>query len=172
MTEGRPPNRAGMLAAILAALALRRSGIVPHRPSAPQDRPARDGDPAGEGHETRDVNVRNTILVMAGLALAAAAVIGGMAFTMRAVAARQRADLPALTPQQTQTLVPPPPNLQANPYADLDKARAASRARLDGYAYLDPARSRARIPLDRAMQLAIGRSLDGEDRGDLHRAAP
>ena len=157
MTEGRPPNRIGMLPAILAALALRRSGFVPHR-SAP---PSKVEDRTGPGPETRDVNVRNTVLAMAGLALAAAAVIGGMAFTMHALAARQRAALPALTPQQTARLVPPPPNLQANPYVDLDKTRAESRARLDGYGYLDSAHSRARIPLDRAMQLTVGRSLDG-----------
>ncbi len=56
--------------------------------------------------------------------------------------------------------MPPPPNLQPNPYADLDRERAANRAALDGYGYLDPGRTRARIPLDRAMQLTVGRSLD------------
>ncbi len=57
--------------------------------------------------------------------------------------------------------MPPPPNLQPNPYVDLDRERAQARAALDGYGYLDPARTRARIPLDRAMQVVVGRSLDG-----------
>ncbi len=161
MTEGNRPNRAGMVAAVLAALALRRSGLVPHRQD---DRPARDGrhGEPGEGHETEDVDVRNTVIVMGGLALTALAVIGGMALFMTTFAARQRAALPALTPQQTRALVPPPPNLQANPYADLDRDRAANRAALAGYGYIDPERTRARIPLDRAMQLTVGRSLDAQ----------
>ena len=36
-----------------------------------------------------------------------------------------------------------------------------ARAALDGYGYLDPSRTRARIPIDRAMQVVVGRSLDG-----------
>ena len=160
MSAGGSSNRAGMLAAILAALALRGTGLVPHR-DAPQGGPTPQ---EGEGHETSDVNVLNTVFVMAGLALSAAAVVGGMAFFMSTVAARQKATLPALTPQQTKALVPPPPNLQPNPFADLDRDRAANRARLDGYGYVDAARTRARIPIDRAMPLAVGRPLDGEGR--------
>lgn len=160
--SGGSSNRAGIVAAILAALALRGTGLVRHRDDPAGGRPAPKGE--GEGHETRDVNVRNTVLVMAGLGLGAATVVGGMALLMHVFAAWQREALPALTPQQTQALVPPPPNLQANPYADLDRERAADRARLDGYGYLDAEHTRARIPIDRAMQLAVGRSLDGEGR--------
>ena len=163
MTEGDRPNRAGMVAAVLAALALRHSGLVPRREDTRPAGGRGQGDSPGEGHETEDVNVRNTVLVMGGLGLTAIAVISGMTLFMTTFAARQREALPALTPQQTKALVPPPPNLQPNPYADLDRERAANRAALDGYGYLDPERTRARIPLDRAMQLTVGRSLDAGD---------
>lgn len=153
--EGQRP--AGLVPAMLVALALKATGLVRRRAEA--GTPSRRPD--GPGHETSDVNVRNTVLVMGCLALSAAAVIGGMVLFIRVTESRQRAALPTLTPQQTTRLVPPPPNLQPDPYADLDRQRDAARAAIDGYGYLDPARTRARIPIDRAMTIAVGRSLDG-----------
>jgi hypothetical protein len=154
--SGNGPS--GLIPAILAGLTLRGSGILNGRPSRPPANTQRD--PNDPGHETRDVNVRNTALVMAGLGLTALAVIGTMIWLMHTVVASQRRTLPALTPQQTARLVPPPPNLQANPYADIDRERAATEARIAGYGYRDETRSRARIPIDRAMALTVGRSLE------------
>jgi hypothetical protein len=158
MSDGDRRIAPGLVPALLAALALRASGLVPRR--GDDGGKGKSSGGGGPGYETRDVNARNTVLVMAGLAGAAAAVIGGMVLLRNGVAAHQRAALPALTPQQTETLVPPRPNLQPQPYADLDRQRAAARAALEGYGYLDPGRTRAHIPIDRAMQLSIGRSLD------------
>lgn len=165
MSGDRSRPLAGLVPAILAALALRGSHFVPHRAGAnggtglePDEA---KGQRSGPGHETRDVNVRNTVLVMGGLALTAACVVGGMVLLMTLVTRHQEAALPALTPQQTTRLVPPPPNLQPNPYADLDRQRDAAEKARDGYGYLDPSHSRAHIPIDRAMALAVGRSLDG-----------
>ena len=155
--SGQDLRPAGLVPALLAALALKASGLVPRRQEARE--PARGPD--GPGHETSDVNVRNTVLVMGGLALSAPAVVGSMVLFIRMTETRQRAALPTLTPQQTTRLVPPPPNLQPDPYADLDRQREGARAALSGYGYVDPARTRARIPIDRAMALAVGRSLDG-----------
>jgi len=148
----------GLIPAILAGLTLRGSGVLNGRPPRPPANTQRD--PNDPGHETRDVNVRNTALVMGGLALTALAVIGTMIWLMSTFAASQRRALPALTPQQTARLAPPPPNLQANPYADIDRERAATEARLAGYGYRDEAHSRARIPIGRAMDLTVGRSLE------------
>jgi hypothetical protein len=159
MSGGNRKLSPGLVPALLAALALRRTGLVPSAGEG-RGKAKSSGGGDGPGYETRDVNTRNTVLVMAGLAATAAAVIGGMVLLRDGVAAHQRAALPALTPQQTKTLVPPPPNLQPEPYADLDRQRAAARAALEGYGYLDPERTRAHIPIDRAMQLSIGRSLD------------
>ena len=154
--SGNGPS--GLIPAILAGLTLRGSGLLTGRPLRPAANTQRD--PNDPGHETRDVDVRNTALVMAGMALTALTVIGTMIWLMHTVTASQRRTLPALTPQQTARLVPPPPNLQANPYADIDRERAATEARIAGYAYRDEAHSRARIPIGRAMDLIVGRSLE------------
>ncbi|SDN48401.1 hypothetical protein SAMN05216360_108275 [Methylobacterium phyllostachyos] len=154
--SGNGPS--GLIPAILAGLTLRGSGFLNGRPPRPPANTQRD--PNEPGHETRDVNVRNTALVMGGLGLTALAVIGTMIWLMHTVAASQRRTLPALTPQQTARLVPPAPNLQANPYADIDRERAATEARIAGYGYRDAAQTRARIPIGRAMELTVGRSLE------------
>ncbi|MDP4005711.1 hypothetical protein [Methylobacterium sp. NEAU K] len=162
MSEGGAPGP-GLIPAILAGLTLRGTGLLNGRPA--RGAPANtQRDPDDPGHETRDVNVRNTALVMAGLALSALAVVGTMVWLMGAFSASQRRALPALTPQQTARLMPPAPNLQANPYADIDRARAEASARLSGYGYRDPDRTRARIPVGRAMELIVGRSLDAPER--------
>ncbi|MGU3466077.1 hypothetical protein ACLBXO_14595 [Methylobacterium sp. C33D] len=148
----------GLIPAILAGLTLRGTGLLNGRPSRPAANTQRD--PNDPGHETRDVNVRNTVMVMAGLAFTALAVVGTMVWLMSTFVASQRRSLPALTPQQTTRLAPPPPNLQADPYADLDRERAATAAHLSGYGYRDAARTRARIPIGRAMDLTVGRSLE------------
>jgi hypothetical protein len=160
MSGGDRKLTPGLVPALIAALALRRTGLVPRRNGDGPGKGQSPGGGGGPGYETRDVNTRNTVLVMAGLAATAAAVIGGMVLLRNGISAQQRAALPALTPQQTQRLLPPPPNLQPEPYVDLDRQRAAARAALEGYGYLDPGRTRAHIPIDRAMQLSIGRSLD------------
>ncbi|MGH1590755.1 hypothetical protein ACRBEV_23375 [Methylobacterium phyllosphaerae] len=161
MSAGGP---SGLIPAILAGLTLRGSGFLSGRPPRPAANTPRDPD--DPGHETRDVNVRNTALVMAALALTAVAVVGTMVWMMGTFAARQRRALPTLTPQQTTRLAPPPPNLQADPYADLDRQRAEAAAHLSGYGYRDEARTRARIPIGRAMDLIVGRSLDAAEPGD------
>lgn len=144
-----------LIPAILAALILRRSRALPgQRPAAT------DEAPAGPGYETSDVDAGRTALVMAALAVSALVAVASMVWLMAHVAAGQRRDRPAFTPQQTARLKPPPPNLQADPYADLARERAAEAARLDAYGYADAARQRAHIPIDRAMTLSVGRSLD------------
>lgn len=161
MSAGGP---SGLIPAILAGLTLRGSAFLTGRPPKPAANTPREPD--GPGHETRDVAVRNTALVMAGLALAALTVVGTMIWMMNSFAAQQRRALPALTPQQTTRLAPPPPHLQADPYADLDRQRAATEAHLAGYGYRDAARTRARIPIGRAMDLVVGRPLDAAGPGD------
>ncbi|MGU3537181.1 hypothetical protein [Methylobacterium sp. A54F] len=141
----------GLVPAILTGLGLRPTQAAEQPAPAPQE---------GTGHETSDVNVRNTALVMAGLGGTALLAVGLMIWLMSLVAGVQRRDLPPFTAQQTARIRPPPPNLQADPYADIARHDAATAQALDGYAYLDADRTRARIPIDRAMALTVGRSLD------------
>ena len=119
-----------------------------------------DAGASALGYETEDVQVGKTWLIVAGLGVTVAVAIAGLGWMMRDfTAARQRA-LPPLTPQQTVTLTPPPPNLQSAPFTDIDITRSAEAALLRGYAYTDAARRRARIPIDRAMALTVGKPLD------------
>ena len=149
----------GLIAGVLAGLALRGSGLLRGRDADAAAMEESDRD----GYETADVNVADTVKVMAALALSAMTAIGIMVWLMGSFSAGQRRALPALTPQQTARLTPPAPNLQPAPYADLDRARADADARLSGYGYTDPDRTRARIPIARAMELTVGRPLDPAD---------
>lgn len=160
MSVDREAPGRGLIAAALAGLALRR--VTSARRGGERDTPAPDAE---RGSETQDVRAGNTALAMAGLALSAMAAVATMAWMMSLFAAGQRGALPTLTPQQTARLVPPPPNLQPDPYADLDRERAAQAAGLSGYAYLDEGRTRARIPIERAMRLSVGRTLDPGPEG-------
>jgi hypothetical protein len=54
----------------------------------------------------------------------------------------------------------PSPELQVDPTADLDRLQAEQRGRLTGYAWVDRDHGLARIPIDRAMELIAGRSVD------------
>lgn len=157
MSTDRMHRRFGFVSAIIAGLSGLRESAAASRPQrAPETEAAADGP----GYEVSDVHVGNTARVMAGLMVTALVVIGAMVWLRAVVATDQRQALPKLTAQQTSRLVPPPPNLQADPYADLDAERAAENRRLDGYAFLDASRRRARIPIDRAMALTVGRTLD------------
>ncbi|GJD46764.1 hypothetical protein AFCDBAGC_4648 [Methylobacterium cerastii] len=157
MSTDRTQRRYGFVSTIIAGLSGLRG---PAAASRPRQSSEKDESSGGPGYEVSDVNVGNTARVMAGLMVTALVVIGGMVWLRTFVAADQRQALPKLTAQQTSRLVPPPPNLQADPYADLDAERAAENRRLDGYAFLDASRQRARIPIDRAMALTVGRTLD------------
>ena len=157
MSTDRTQRRYGFVSTIIAGLSGLRGPATSFRQRQTSEK---DESSAGPGYEVSDVNVGNTARAMAGLMVTALVVIGGMVWLRTFVAADQRQALPKLTAQQTSRLVPPPPNLQAAPYSDLDAERAAENRRLDGYAFLDASRQRARIPIDRAMALTVGRTLD------------
>ena len=152
-TDGR--SNLGLIPAILAGLALRRSGVLPKRREAAGE--AHGFEP---GYEEADVHVGKTAMVMGGLAGSALLAVALMLWFLTSYSASQRRSLPVLTPQQRARLDPPSPNLQANPFADIDRLRAADSARLDGYGFTDGTRRRARIPIDRAMTLTVGHPLD------------
>ena len=63
-----------------------------------------------------------------------------------------------LTSLQRLQSAPPLPHLQADPVGELGALKARETAKLHGYARLDA--STARIPIDRAMALVTGQSLD------------
>lgn len=125
------------------------------RPAAPPGADAR-----GKGHETEDMSGG----LMAGLALllgtVACVVVFGMIEVRTWIRSSYVSDQPALTALQTAPITPPGPHLQADPVKEIDQLRAKEDSLLHGYAWVDPARTRARIPIDRALALTVGRSLE------------
>ncbi len=112
------------------------------------------------GHETRDLGGRTLTLLVAGLGATVACVIGLMVMLMGYFDHARSAGAPHYTAQQTATIVPPPPNLQAAPLADIAQLHAREEKLLEHYAWIDPNHTRARVPIERAMALTVGRSLD------------
>lgn len=101
---------------------------------------------------------------LARLALVSAVVVFGLVIGMMMMLERfriaDRAAGPPPTEIQRTAVVPPLPHLQAQPFADLRMLRAHENELLDNYAWLGQDHARARIPVERAKQLAVGRSLD------------
>ncbi|GJE42519.1 hypothetical protein [Methylobacterium soli] len=155
MNQNDGRSHLGLIPAILAGLALRRSGLLPKRREAAAE--AHGFEP---GYEKTDVDVGKTAIAMGGLAGSALVAVMLMLWFLTSYSASQRRSQPALTPQQSARVNPPAPNLQTNPFADIDRLRAAESARLDGYGFTDGTRQRARIPIGRAMTLTVGRPLD------------
>ncbi|PIK71379.1 hypothetical protein CS379_19670, partial [Methylobacterium frigidaeris] len=143
------PGPLALLSAIAAAGLLRLSGLTPAVPAEPDHGPHNP-----EGFEEEDVDVRRTAFVVAGLAASVAAAITAVGLMMHLFGAWHVGDTPPLTPQQTATVQPPPPNLQGAPYEDLARQEARDRAALTTYAPLPD--GRARIPVERAMRLIAG----------------
>jgi hypothetical protein len=56
---------------------------------------------------------------------------------------------------------PPPPRLQVEPKADLERLHSYERGKLQTFGWVDRDRQIARIPIDRAMQLLAERGLPG-----------
>lgn len=162
MSDTPRPGPLALLPAIAAAGLLRLSGF--RRPTPPA--PAEEGPHNPEGFEEEDVDVRRTAFVVAGLAASVAVAITAVWLMMHLFGAWHVADTPRLTPQQTAKVQPPPPNLQGAPYEDLARLEARERTELTTYARLPD--GRARIPVERAMRLIAGQSLDPQPLDSQH----
>ncbi len=112
------------------------------------------------GHETRDLGGGTLTLLVAGLGATVACVIGLMVVLMGYFDHARSAAAPHYTAQQTAVIVPPPPNLQNAPLTDIAQLHEREEKLLEHYAWIDPDHTRARVPIERAMALTVGRSLD------------
>jgi hypothetical protein len=112
------------------------------------------------GYETTDIDVRGTACILGAIAATTMLVVG-IVFTMvwRFDVARHAA-WSHLAPQQTARLVPPAPHLQLHPFSDLARVRAREELLLHSYGWISANHQIARIPIDRAMALTVGKSLD------------
>ncbi len=116
------------------------------------------------GYETDDANGRQLARIMAVFAGAALASIALMTILVTVLHHRDATRDVGLTVLQREQSPPPLPHLQADPIAELAALQASQNNLLEGYATLDA--DTARIPIDRAMALVAGQSLDAHAAPD------
>jgi hypothetical protein len=124
-------------------------------PSAPPSDEAR-----AAGHETEDANSRRLAFIIVLMGVSVAVVIGAMVLLLRGIDHARVANEPRFTAEQTAAVSPPLPHLQAAPFEDIAQLHAYENDLLTHYAWIDKAHTRARIPIERAMALLAGRTLD------------
>lgn len=128
------------------------------------------GGPAGgsgEGHETRDVDIRRVSILAGVLVLVIAAAMGLMVLMFDRLAAREAGHQapPSTLVEPPALRLPPEPRLQEDPVADLARMMAEEQAALDGYGWVDRERGVARIPVRRAMDILVQRGLPVRPQG-------
>ncbi len=124
-------------------------------PATPPSAEAREA-----GHETEDVSTGNVHRVMALFAAVALAAVFGMMGLLGVWRSSDRVSQPKLTAVQTAPVEVPGPHLQVDAYTDLNNERGREIGKLSGYAYIDDSHAQARIPIEDAMTLVAGRTLD------------
>ena len=112
------------------------------------------------GYEEKDINVRATSWILFGIGCTVAVVVGIVFAMVWRFNVHDRALWSRLTPQQTAVVVPPAPRVQRIPFANLAAVRAREERLLHSYGWTSADHSTARIPIDRAMALVVGKSLD------------
>ncbi|WP_428484792.1 hypothetical protein [Rhodopila sp.] len=134
----------------------------PHGPESGRGEPSTppSAQAAAHGFETEDMSARDMTWLVFSLGASVAVSIGILLLMLTYFHSRNEAAQPRLTPEQQAQIEPPAPGLQANPADELRQQRAREGALLHGYAWLDSNHTRARIPIDRAMALTVGQSLD------------
>lgn len=161
---GEPPRNRMRWLVMLAGVFVAIGSIASSAPDKVSARGKHETPPSPQalhaGHETTDVDVRGTTGILAAIAATTALVIG-IVFLMiwRFDVSRHQA-WSHLTPLETAKVEPPPPRLQINPLADLERHVAQQHHLLDTYGWTSPDHSTARIPIKRAMALTVGSSLD------------
>ncbi len=172
-----PRRRAGILEFFIgAAAALGGARLFASRAGKandPFDERAGRGAPGDEpsaaavsaGHEPADADARDifrTMAIFGGVALTSVALMAALLHGLhRADAAREA----GLTQIQRIHVTPPEPNLQPDPVGDIARLRRHEYQLLHSFARIDA--GTARIPIDRAIALMAGQTLDRPDtQGD------
>jgi hypothetical protein len=112
------------------------------------------------GYEPKDISARDVSIILGAMAATTALVIGIVFVTVWRFNINRNENLAKLTSQETAQIVPPSPHLQADPFADLARVQSREARLLSGYGWLNTNHTLARIPIDRAMTLSVGKSLD------------
>ncbi|MBN8901400.1 MAG: hypothetical protein J0H57_10240 [Rhodospirillales bacterium] len=146
-----------MVAIGAATLLWRRREIVSGRgiPSTPPSH-----DSLESGYEVKDISVRGVSYVLVAIGAAVAVSLGVVFLFVGRFEAARSASFQGLTAEQTAVAVTPAPHLQFHPHDDLAEVRLREQRLLQGYGWADRDHTRAHIPIERAMALMVGRSLD------------
>jgi hypothetical protein len=118
------------------------------------------GPAAGQGYEPKDISVRVIVLMLLVFAIVASAAMALVTQLHPALVRQALREEPAPSAVETQAIEPPPIELQSQPLADIAALHAREDAILDHYGWVDQAHTIAHIPIDEAMKLTVGHSLD------------
>lgn len=125
------------------------------KPGTPPSRHALES-----GFEVKDIDERTVVYILGAIAGTTALVIGVVAVMIWRFDITRIASFADLSLQQTAQIVPPSPHLQITPFADLAQLQVRERRLLHSYGWTSADHSTARIPIDRAIALTVGQSLD------------
>lgn len=125
---------------------------------------AHDPSHAADSHvryETRDVRTRTIYLASLALMLAAVAFVAIAWVYYQALARREAARSPGVSPLAAEhaRTQPPEPRLQSAARADLLAMRAAENEQLTRLAWVDKNKGTVQVPIDRAMALLLDKGL-------------
>lgn len=113
-----------------------------------------------DGYEIKDLSAKGLGYILATLAGSAALLVGCVFLMIWLFTSWDKQDTEGLTVEQTAHISTPAPRLQVDAVADLQHERDRELQALKGYRWLDSAHTQAHIPIDRAMTLVVGHSLD------------
>jgi hypothetical protein len=111
------------------------------------------------GHEITDANAPSIVKFTIGLALVILLSLYAMARLADYFGEHQAQLGPQPSPLVRTRQVPPLPQLQVSPGADLNEFRAAEDTKLETYGWVDRQNGIIRIPIDRAMDLVSQQGL-------------
>lgn len=125
---------------------------IPSTPPSP--------DALHSGYEPKDISARGVSYVLVVIGVTVAVSIGIVWLFVARFEAARISSFQGLTAQETATTVTPGPHLQVHPYDDLAQVRLREQRLLQGYGWTSSDHTTAHIPIDRAMALMVGRSLE------------
>jgi hypothetical protein len=126
----------------------------------------RDAEPAGRGHEERDVRLRPLIILGICLAIVAGLSLSAMWLLFDYFAARQMRLETDLHPLLEMRQLPPEPRLQVSPQVDMRAILTNERSILDSYGWVDRQAGIVRMPIERAIELLTKRGLPSRQAQD------
>lgn len=125
------------------------------------ERQASGAPEGGGGPVDGELDFHGILVFVGGLTAVTLVVMGlmwGVAVLLKGSLARKDPAPPALA-EAREARVPPGPNLQPNPAADVAALRSAEDAELATWAWVDKEKAVARVPVERALEIVAARGL-------------